>query len=255
MLSPTELYKSPGRFVQIARKPLSALSALSALPTAADNADKADGSSQRPLVRAPSTQKPPDPGSAGRRGRGLSPQDCSSAGLGPASELLAWLLSKNLSGMNAPTRADRLPVSRRVVQIAAGCTERPGDLYRTGRELYKSAWGWRAQALVLRAVLRAMPEECQEVIVKLKSTRTAHREVRGLVEKRDPCPGCGEPMRVVSAIQSAPRASWITMFSRTTRRPRLTLGEDSVLVLGAYRHPTPSVSAQDGIGVLAPRAD
>ncbi len=36
----------------------------------------------------------------------LSPQDCSSAGLGPASERLAWLLSKNLSGMNAPPRAD-----------------------------------------------------------------------------------------------------------------------------------------------------
>ncbi len=193
VLSPTELYKSPGRFVQIARKPLSALSALSALPTAADNADKADGSSQRPLVRAPSTQKPPDPGSAGRRGRGLSPQDCLSAGLGPASELLAWLLSKNLSGMNAPPRADRLPVSRRVVQIAAGCTERPGDLYRTGRELYKSAWGWRAQALVLpeSSTLFEIGSRDGRSVKKLirlpdGSTSGAHRAVRGSERARPP---------------------------------------------------------------------
>lgn len=44
------------------------------------------------------------------------------------------------SGTNAPPRTDRLPVSK------ASCTERPGELYRlalgelyrTGRELYKS---------------------------------------------------------------------------------------------------------------------
>ncbi len=31
----------------------------------------------------------------------------------------------------------------------ARCTERASELYRSGRELYKSAWGWRVEGLVL----------------------------------------------------------------------------------------------------------
>ena len=80
----------------------------------------------------------------------LSPQDCSSAGLGPAaSKLLAWLPEEL-------KRGERSHAGRSPPRLEASCTERPGDLFRTGPRVVQLESG--IGSVMFRAPIRGIPD-------------------------------------------------------------------------------------------------